>query len=176
MLSSELSPSEYNPFYHTYIKALGGEVKLLDQLVDGRDVLLTFIKDIPYSKFAFSYDIGKWTLAEVLMHIVDAERVFQYRALRFARNDSMPLAGFDQNIYVPESKANAKTKESIMEEYKTVRDASIALFRSFDDEALKRMGNASGSDMSTRAMGFIICGHQAHHMQIIRERYLDWKK
>ncbi|WP_420399520.1 DinB family protein [Flagellimonas sp.] len=173
MLSSELSPSEYNPFYHTYIKALGGEVKLLDQLVDGRDVFLSFLKDIPTVKLGFAYGPEKWTLAEVLMHIIDAERVFQYRALRFARNDATPLSGFDQDIYVPESNATNKAKEEIMTEYKAVRDSTIALFRSFDDKALIRMGMASGSAMSTRAMGFIICGHQAHHMSVIRERYLN---
>lgn len=173
MLSSELSPSEYNPYYHTYIKALGEEVKLMDQLVDGRDIFIGFLKDIPINKLSYAYADEKWTLAEVLMHIIDAERIFQYRALRFARNDSTALAGFDQNVYVPESIAANKTMESIVEEYKTVRESTIALFKSFNDEVLKRIGVASDSEMSARAMGFIICGHQAHHLKIIRERYLE---
>ncbi len=173
MLSSELSAAEYNPFYHTYIEALGGEVLLLDQLVDGRDVFLSFLNDIPDHKFRFAYANEKWTLAEVLMHVIDAERIFQYRALRFARNDSTPLPGFDQDIYVPESNASKKGKSEIKEEYRTLRDSTISLFQSFDDQALKRMGTASGSGMSVRALGFIICGHQAHHMQIIRQRYLS---
>nr|WP_299382025.1 DinB family protein [Allomuricauda sp.] len=173
MLSSELSTSEYNQFYHTYILALGGEVKLIDQLVDGKDIFLSFLKDIPQDKLGYAYGPGKWTLTEVLMHIVDAERVFQYRALRFARKDNTPLPGFDQDIYVPESNANRKTKEEIMQEYRSVRESTIALYKSFSDDVLLRMGTASGSGMSVRAQGFVICGHQAHHMKIIRERYLS---
>lgn len=172
MLSSELSASEYNPYYHTYIKALGEDVKLMDQLVDGRDIFLSFLADIPHGKLQFAYAEGKWTLAEVLLHLVDAERVFQYRALRFARNDRTPLPGFDQDIYVPESDASKKSGKDIADEYNAVRNSTIALFRSLDDEVLQRIGIASDSEMSVRAMGFVICGHQAHHLKIIRERYL----
>lgn len=173
MLNTDLSPSEYHPYYHPYIQALGGEVLLLDQLVDGKDVFLSFLEDIPDNRLRFAYAHEKWSLAEVLMHVVDAERVFQYRALRFARNDDTPLPGFDQDIFVPESNASKKAKADIKDEYRTVREATISLFRSFDDKALKRIGTASGSGMSVRALGFIICGHQAHHMQIIRQRYLN---
>ena len=130
------------------------------------------INSIPEGKFGFAYAEGKWTLAELLMHIIDAERVFQYRALRFARNDKTPLAGFDQDDYIPECNAGGRSKKDLLEEYAAVRESTIKLFQSFDDEMLKRVGNASGSDMSARAMGFIICGHQAHHLKIIKERYL----
>ena len=130
------------------------------------------INEVPENKLSFAYAEGKWTLAELLMHIIDAERVFQYRALRFARNDKTPMAGFDQNDYVPECNAKGRSKKDLLEEYAAVRESTILLFQSFDEEALKRVGNASGSDMSTRAMGFIICGHQAHHLNIIKERYL----
>ncbi|MEM9649810.1 MAG: DinB family protein [Bacteroidota bacterium] len=172
MLSSELRSSEYNSYYHPYIKALGGEVLLMDQLVDGRDLFISFLNDIPSEKLAFSYAEGKWSLAEVLMHIIDAERVFQYRGFRFGRNDKTPLPGFEQDDYVPESNANQRSKREIAEEYRTVRNASIALFRSFSNETLQRIGIASGSEMSVRALGFVICGHQAHHLKIVRERYL----
>lgn len=172
MRVSDLSASEYNPFYHGYILSVG-ENSLLTELEKGKDELISFLENLEEGKLKYAYADGKWTLAELLVHVIDAERVFQYRALRFARNDKTSLAGFDQDIYVPQSNADSKTREDILEEYKAVRESTQSLFRSFDDEALKRVGVASGSEMSTRAMGFIICGHQAHHLKIIHERYLS---
>jgi len=171
MKVSDLSTSEYNPFYHNYILSVG-KGSLLEELNGGRDEFISFLENLPEAKLGYAYAQGKWTLAEVLVHVIDAERVFQYRALRFGRNDSTALAGFDQDIYAPESDASSRTKESIIEEYKTVRQSTISLFQSFSDGALMRIGNASGSDMSTRAMGFVICGHQAHHLRVVRERYM----
>lgn len=170
MRSTDLPVSEYNPYYHTYILALG-DVNLMDSLKEGEKDFSSFMEGLPEGKLNYSYGEGKWTLAEVLMHIIDAERVFQYRALRFGRNDDTPLAGFDQDVYVPQSNASGKTEKEILDEYQAVRNGTISLFKSFDDDALKRIGTASDSKMSTRAMGFIICGHQAHHLKIIRERY-----
>lgn len=170
MHSSDLPVSEYNPYYHTYILALG-DVNLMDSLKGGKESFTSFMEELSEEKLNYSYGEGKWTLAEVLMHIIDAERVFQYRALRFGRNDDTPLAGFDQDVYVPQSNASRKTKSEILDEYQAVRNGTISLFKSFDDDALKRIGMASDSKMSTRAMGFIICGHQVHHLKIIRERY-----
>lgn len=172
MRVSDLSASEYNPYYHNYILSVG-ENNLLTELEQGKEVMTTFLESVPNEKLSYAYAEGKWTLAELLIHILDAERVFQYRALRFARNDKTPLAGFDQDVYVPESNAEKRTKKDILQEYRAIREASLSLFRSLDDEALKRVGEASGSPMSTRALGFIICGHQAHHLKIIQERYLD---
>ncbi|UII75938.1 DinB family protein [Flagellimonas sp. HMM57] len=171
MLSSDLPISEYDSYYHSYIQALG-DAPLMDEIEDGQSKFLSFVNDIAEDKLHYAYAEGKWTVSEVLMHIVDTERIFQYRALRFARNDGTPLAGFDQNDFVPESNAMAKSREEILTEYAAVRAATIALFKSFDEALLKRMGMASGSQMSVRAMGFIICGHQAHHLKVIRNRYL----
>ena len=171
MLLSELPTSDYNPYYHTYITALG-EVSLMDVLVNGEEEFLSLMEQIPEDRLSFFYAEGKWTLAEVLMHILDAERIFQYRALRFARYDKADLPGFDQDLFVPYSNAGVRTIPDLMAEYKAVRDSTITLFRSFDEDVLKRKGVASGSPMSVGAMGFIICGHQAHHLRIIKERYL----
>ncbi|WP_136465256.1 DinB family protein [Flagellimonas onchidii] len=172
MFVSDLSASEYNPFYHNYILSVGDD-DLLTEMGKGRDELVSLLESVSENKLSYAYAEGKWTLAELLLHVIDAERVFQYRALRFARNDSTPLAGFDQDIYVPKSNASKRKKEDIIQEYKTVRESTLSLFRTFDKEALLRVGTASGSEMSTRAMGFIICGHQAHHLKIVRERYLS---
>lgn len=171
MKISELPSSEYSPFYHKYILVLG-DVSLMDELQKGKERFLSFLEKLPEDKLGHAYAEGKWTLAELVVHIIDAERVFQYRSLRFARNDKTPLPGFEQDDYVPQSNASKRTIKDLMEEYKVVRDSTILLFQSFDEEALKRVGVSSGSPLSTRATGFIISGHQAHHLKIITERYL----
>lgn len=171
MFLSELPTSEYNPFYHTYVMALG-DVDLLDELRNGKQVLLSLLEEIPEEKLTYAYAEGKWTLAEALVHMLDTERIFQYRALCIARNDKSEFPGFDQDAYVPVSNANDRSKKDLIDEYVAVRDSSITLFASLDEEALKRVGVASGSKMSVRALGFITSGHQAHHVRILRERYL----
>ena len=171
MLLSELPTSEYNPFYHTYVMALGN-VDLLDELRNGKQVLFSLLEEIPEEKLTYAYAEGKWTLAEALVHMLDTERIFQYRALCIARNDKSEFPGFDQDAYVPVSNANNRSKKDLINEYVAVRDSSITLFASLDEEALKRVGVASGSKMSVRALGFITSGHQAHHVHILRERYL----
>jgi len=171
MVLSELPSSEYNPFYQTYVMALG-EVELIEELKRGKSTFLSLFEEIPEEKLNYAYAEGKWSLAEALVHMIDTERIFQYRALCIARNDKTPLPGFDQDTYVPYSNADNRSKSDLIEEYKAVRDSTISLFDSFDEEAIKRIGVASGSKMSVRALGFIICGHQAHHVRILRERYL----
>jgi len=172
MLVSELPSSEYNPFYQTYVMALGN-VDLLEELKAGKSNFLSLFEKISEEKLDFAYEEGKWTLAEAIVHTIDTERIFQYRALCIARNDKTPFPGFDQDAYVPYSNASNRTRKDLIEEYKAVRDSTISLFNSFDDESIKRIGTASGSKMSVRALGFIISGHQAHHIRIIEERYLS---
>ncbi len=172
MKRSELPTSEYNPFYHNYILSVNEDALLMDELMTGREVFLNVMDDVPKDRMVFAYAEGKWTLAELIGHVIDAERVFQYRALRFARGDKTALPGFEQDDYVLSSGANTRKKESLLEEYKAVRESTIQLFKSFGDQELGRIGTASGSEMSVRALGFVICGHQAHHLRIIQERYL----
>jgi len=158
MLVSELPSSEYNPFYQTYVMALGN-VGLIEELKIGKSNFLSLFEKISEEKLDFAYEEGKWTLAEAIVHTIDTERIFQYRALCIARNDKTPFPGFDQDAYVPYSNASNRTKKDLIEEYKAVRDSTISLFNSFDDESIKRIGTASGSKMSVRALGFIISGH-----------------
>jgi len=145
----------------------------MDALKSGLGSINDFITQIPDAKMDFSYAYGKWSVAEVLVHIMDAERVFQYRALRFARNDGTELKGFDQDSYVPQSMANKRNKRDILEEFVALRKSSLMLFKSFDGIQLLRIGVASGTKMSVRALGFVICGHQVHHFKILEERYLS---
>ena len=171
MNTSNLQPGDYNPYYQPYIAALG-EADLMDTMRRQRNNFPEFMENIPDDKWQYAYAKGKWTIAEVLLHVIDAERVFQYRALRIARGDHTPLAGFDQDAYVPNSGAGKRSRESIIEEYRAVRQATISLFSTFDAEALNQRGTASKSEVNVAALGFIICGHQKHHRNIIRERYL----
>ena len=171
MRSTELRPDEYHHFYKPYMDALG-DVELLEMLRKQYANFPQFLASIPEEKLHYAYGQDKWTIAEVIVHIIDSERVFQYRALRFARNDKTPLPGFEQDDYVPYSGADKETKESLVQQYQAVRQSTIALFSSFDDEALMRTGEANGVKMSVRAAGFCCCGHQKHHRNVLRERYL----
>ena len=171
MRKSELTKEDCNSYYQGYIDTLG-DVELSDIHQRQLQNFPQFIESIPDDRFHYAYDEGKWTIAEVLLHLIDAERVFQYRALRFSRGDSTPLPGFDQDKYVPHSNAGRRSRESIIEEYKAVRKSTIALFSNLDRQTLKIKGVASGVEMSVAALGFVISGHQRHHRDIIRERYL----
>ncbi|MEM9361560.1 MAG: DinB family protein [Bacteroidota bacterium] len=166
-----LSADEYHPYYGNYIN-LSGKGSLVEELKIGANKFHDFVSSIPEDKMNYSYDEGKWTIAELLMHLIDAERIFQHRAFRFARNDKTPLPGFEQNDYVPETTADLRIKKDILDEFVAVRNSSIRLFRSFNNDTLKRMGTASGSPMSVRALGRVICGHQVHHFSVIRKKYL----
>ncbi len=172
MYTKDLTPSEYNPYYAPFVKKINAETTLIHALVESQQEVVTFFKEIPSEKLSYRYDVGKWTPKEVLVHLMDTERIFAYRALRFARKDTVDLLGFDQNDFIPPSKANSRSIDSLVAEYKAVRDATIALFKNFDDTMLKEIGTGSGSLMSVRALGFITVGHEMHHVSIIKERYL----
>lgn len=172
MYTSDVNTSEYNPYYTPFIKMIGDDISLIDVLKNSKNDIISFFKEIPTDKLSYRYDVGKWTPKEVLMHIIDTERIFSYRALRFARKDKLDLLGFDQNDFIPPSKADSRTIESLLEEYEAVRNATIVLFKNLDDTMLKEIGMGSGSPMSVRALGFITVGHEKHHALLIKERYL----
>lgn len=166
-----LQPSEYSEYYTPYIN----EVKCLDiveALEDNLIDFVSFIESISSEKHEYQYLPGKWTIKEIVLHIIDTERIFVYRALRFARFDATPLAGFEEDDYVPFSNAKNRGMLSLLEEFVAVRKATIALFESFTDEMLLHKGIASNNEISVRAIGYIISGHCIHHQNVIRERYL----
>lgn len=168
---SQLNENEYNPHYKSYISALGN-VDLFEILIASSEELLETVKDLSEEKMVFRYDEGKWSIKELLQHLIDTERIMSYRALRFSRNDATELPGFDENWYVGNSYGNDRNSNDLLEEFTCTRRASISLFKSFTDEMLLLSGTANGSDMTVRALGFIIAGHQMHHLKIIKERYL----
>ena len=130
------------------------------------------IHSIPADKADYRYGDDKWTIRELLCHVLDAERIFAYRALRFARNDKTQLHGFEENDYVPESNANGRSLEKIAIEFQHLRTSTIDMYESFTPEMLRRRGIASNAEMSVLALGFVIAGHEAHHRKILAERYL----
>lgn len=170
MKASDLNLDHYNSYYQRYIDKVG-DAALIDVLQKQAVNFPKFIESIPEDKLNYSYAEGKWTLAMALQHIIDTERVFQYRALRFSRNDKTPLPGFDQDLFVAEVDVSGKTKSDFIKEYSATRSATILLFKSFNDDTLKQHGIASDAPSSVASLGFIICGHQGHHRDIIRERY-----
>ncbi len=172
MTTSDLKFTDPAPFYKTYIDVLGEGVELMDMLRRQYANFPKFIANIPEAKLHFAYADGKWTVAQVLMHIFDAERVFQHRALRFSRGDRTPLPGFDQDVYLKGSSPAVRSKDSLIQEYGAVRMATLTLFSNLEPEALELTGMASDTEWSVAKLGFVICGHQRYHRNMVRERYL----
>ncbi len=171
MTVKDLRADEYNPYYDAYLRKTK-HVTLKEGLRGNLEPIISFLESIPEHKLDYRYSEGKWTIKEIILHVIDTERIFTYRALCIARQDQTMFPGYDQDAYVPTSNANARSLQNLLAEYKAVRLATIALFDSFDDVVLLQKGTASNSVVSVRALGFILLGHENHHCAIIRERYL----
>jgi len=171
MNSNQLPVNEYAPFYASYIQGLEN-VHLIEELEISLHEFIRFVQNIPMDKFDFRYDEGKWTIKEIIQHLIDTERIFSYRALRISRNDKTPLPGFEENDYVINTNANNRNLQDLLTEFSAVRHSSLLLFKSFSPEQLLRTGIASKAEVSVRAIGFITIGHQKHHQKIFEQRYL----
>lgn len=171
MTTSDLNNNEYADYYNSYINK-ANSLELVEGLKQSGSDVLSFLKLIPDNKHEYAYSDGKWTIKELLLHIIDAERVFVYRALRFARMDDTELPGFDENYYTKQSQANTYSWTTLLKSYELLRASTVNLFESFSPQMLLQIGKASGSDMSVRAIGFVIIGHEKHHVDVIKERYL----
>jgi DinB superfamily len=172
MNSNQLPINEYPDFFGTYINALK-EVELKEELEISLHDFIKFVQNIPLDKFDFRYAEKKWTIKEIIQHLIDTERIMSYRALRFSRNDKTPLPGFDENSFVVNTDANSRSIQDLLTEMAVVRQSTLSLFKSFSAEQLMRIGTASNKEVSVRALGFVIIGHQKHHQKIFQERYLD---
>ena len=172
MKSNQLPVNEYADFYKTYIQVLE-DVELIEELEICLHEFVKFVQNIPMDKFDFQYAEGKWTIKEIIQHLIDSERVFCYRALRISRNDKTPLPGFDENDYVANSNGKQRSLQSLLTEMAVVRQATLSLFNTFTKEQLTKVGIASNREVSVRAIGFIIIGHQKHHQKVFSERYLN---
>lgn len=165
------SDDEYADWHAAYVALVPpGDVR--DHLRTQIHETIALLSRVAETKAEQAYGPGKWTLKEVLQHMCDAERVFGYRLLRIARGDATPLAGFEQDEWVPQSAANRRSMASLRLEYAAIRASTIQLVDSLPDEAWTRRGTASGKPVSARALAYICAGHERHHIKIIRERYL----
>lgn len=169
----QITSAEYAAYYAPILHTVSDEYSLLEELEISVHRLIKFVQNIPMDKFDYRYAEGKWTIKDILLHLIDAERIFAYRALRFARRDRTPLAGFDEDAYVISAGANQRNIQDLLSELATVRQATLALFKTFSDDDLLQIGQASGQPMSVRALGFVIIGHQNHHQKVFQERYLN---
>ncbi len=171
MTPRKLQANESSEYFKRYINLVETEnivAALKNQLTD----IEQFFREWPSNKWDHAYAHGKWTIKELLIHMMDAERILAYRALRIARNDATSLPGFDQDEFTPFMNAANRSAESIISEYRAVRMATIALIENLDDAALSRIGTASNAPASPLAMAFVIAGHEIHHMNVVREKYV----
>lgn len=157
-------------FYRPYMKQIG-DAELVPLLLKSGDDLVTLCKNLTEQQSLYRYDVGKWSVKDVIQHLIDAERVFAYRAMRFARNDSTELSGFDQDDYVPEANADARPLHQLLSEFTNLRASTIDLFSSLGEESRKRRGISNKVEMSVNTIGYIISGHTLHHLVILKERY-----
>lgn len=158
-------------FYRNYILQVH-DLDMLDALEQSGKHLVAILNDVPENMGEYRYEKGKWSVKELICHMIDAERIFAYRALRFARNDSTELAAFEENDYAPEANAHARTLKQLMTEAENLRKTTIDLFVSFTPEMLQRKGIANKNVVSVINIGYIIAGHETHHRNVLKERYL----
>lgn len=160
------------PFYKNYVKQVE-ETDLIQALRISGHRTLELLHTVPDTKKDFRYAEGKWTIREVLCHMIDAERIFAYRALRFARNDKTALAGWEENEYAPQANASNRSLSKIAAEMAHLRSTTIDLYEGFTPEMLSRKGIANNNELSVSVLGFVIAGHETHHCHILKERYLS---
>ncbi len=161
----------YPPFFDTYLKH-ANYTDVLAVLRETEKILTTALTAIPPSKAHFRYAPQKWSVNELMVHLTDTERIFAYRALRFARNDSQQVLSFEENDYAAQSFADNRTLKSCVEEFLTIRKSTIQLFESFSSEVLTRKGNTAAGTIDVNTLGFIMAGHPMHHLIVLKERYL----
>jgi len=172
MKITDLQTDEYTPYQAGYISLVDDTWAMTEELEVSVHNFIRFVQDIPMDKYDYRYAEGKWTIKDIIQHLIDSERIFSYRALRFARNDTTAVPGFEENLYAETAYGNERKLQELLTELALVRQSSIMLFRSFSTEALMRRGIASGNALSVRALGFLIIGHQNHHLKVFKERYL----
>jgi hypothetical protein len=168
---SHPSPSDYPPYYQRYLD-LVPEGDILELLAEQRVATCELLQDMDDERAAYRYGPGKWSIKETVGHLVDTERVFAFRALWFARNDPSALPGFEQDDWVIQADFDTRRWSELVSECRAVREATLNLFHGIPLEAWDRRGEAAGNAFAVRAIPFIIAGHEAHHMKVLREKYL----
>ncbi len=169
-MSNQPKPEEFSPFHNNYISKVGdGDIVAI--LAELKDSTYNFLSNIPAAKADYAYAQGKWTIKEVIGHMIDAERTFAYRILAFSRGQK-ELPGFEEDEYVDKSTFKSRTLPDLIEEFKAVREANLFLYRSLTPQQLLATGIANSNIISVRALLYIAAGHEMHHIGLIKERYL----
>jgi len=163
--------SDIPSYYLNYTKLTEGN-DLIKTLDESNSITLDLLKNIPVSKEDYAYAAGKWSIKQVMSHIIDSERVFAYRALRFSRRDATVLPGFEENDYAENANVSGRNLDDIKNEYLAVRDSTIQLYRYMTTDMLDFKGFANEVSVTARAIGWIIAGHNVHHCNVIKDRYL----
>jgi hypothetical protein len=162
---------EYLPYQLNYINRVP-DGDLIQHLENQLEATILFIKGLPEDKLNYRYAEGKWTIKQILQHLIDTERIMSYRALTFARNDKNELPGFEENDYAEEANADDRSPADLIDDFRSVRHSTLCLFGSFTNDMLGRSGIANKGRITVNSIAYVIAGHELHHMAIIRERYL----
>ncbi|MCI5056658.1 MAG: DinB family protein [Flavobacteriales bacterium] len=160
----------FDSYFHGYVDLVPSE-NHLDELKLGFE-RIKFLSDIPESMKNYSYDHGKWTINELLQHIIDTELVFNYRALRFSRADQTSLPGYDHEAYAINTNANEKELKDLVELFMVQRAFTLQLFKGFDSKVLNYSGEANGKQLTVLSIAYLLVGHEIHHLSILKEKYL----
>lgn len=166
------APSSYSSYFKRYVDLVPGD-DLLTAFENQLPVIMQFLSSITEEKSMYAYDTGKWTLKELLQHIIDTERIFNYRALCFARKETASLPGFDENGYAANSNANSRKWQDLVDEFLAVRKGTGWMYKSFTDEMLDFPGVSNNNPATARSFGFVTLGHFYHHKKVMEERYLS---
>jgi len=172
LLFKRPEPTEYFSYYEKYVR-LVPETDIIAALQSQLQNTLTLLRGISAEKAVFRYAAGKWSIKEVVGHLIDSERVFAYRALRFARSDQAPLAGFEQDDYVRAASFDDYPWNDLIDDFEQARKSSVSLLRHLKPEAWQRRGVANNNPITVRALAYIIVGHERHHLEQLRARYLS---
>jgi uncharacterized damage-inducible protein DinB len=164
-------PSEFAEFYSTYA-SLVPDGDVIATLAEAPDAIEQMLNGVSGEPETFAYGPDKWTIREVIGHVIDAERMFAYRALHFARGDQASLPGMEQDEWAGTSNAAGRDLGELLAEFRALRTANVSFFSSLDEDSLSRRGVASGTEVTVRALVHIVCGHELHHRGVLRERYL----
>ena len=164
--------SEYAPYYETYV-SLTENAELIPQLKDQLNATLKVIEDLSEDQFNYAYSPDKWTVKELFQHIIDCEIVFAYRAFSIARGEQQHLPGFDQDDYAAQASKTDLTKNEVVEMYRQTRKSTISLVGYLAEHDLRKLGTASGNNLSARAAFYIILGHELHHINVLKRLYLN---
>ena len=166
------SGNEYpqNKYFSYYIEQVDYQ-NVIEALTVNKDVVINLFKSLTEEQKGFRYEVGKWSPHEILGHLTDTERIFGYRALCIARGEKQSLPGFDENEYADGAKFSEISFKSLLEQYRLVRESSLALFSTFTEEVASQIGNANGNAVSAKALIWMIAGHEIHHLRVLKERY-----